>query len=217
MNLTLYPSILYADATLAEDELIIRSIVSKFSSNDNNRARLVQKIFAMIQTPKWQAQYSSPHFVFLMEYSMHQSIGDIRFVITCQVIEILYFYVVYQYKPNGSAEQLNQTGFNIKIRELFEHVYHPRNFNVHTAQAIRVLRNNVAHTGILKEVPGVITQASQKYIDNYKLVHGKDSLRPLAFSVSYLIEELFLRCMGLDDDDLSFNGNPPWAFDIFKP
>lgn len=208
------PSILYSDATLKHDRALINSIVSRWGSNKNTQAKLADKIFTAIQTKQWQRKYPSPHFVFLMDLYMGETITDIRFVGMCQLAEILYFYRVHRSKKGSAARNLTRR-FDNKISALFNDVY-GKNFNKNTANVLRILRNNVAHTGILKELKGVMRLADQNALNGYKRKHGKNSLRTLAFSFSYLMEETFLLSMGLTIEDLSTNLNPPWNFEIFK-
>lgn len=209
------PSILYSDGTFEDDCLLINSIVSRWGSNKSTQEKLAMKIITAIQTKKWQRKYPSPHFVFLMDLYMGETISDVRFVGMCQLVEILYFYRLHRGKKGGAAKNLERR-FDHKVEALFESIY-DRKFNKKTANVLRILRNNTAHTGILKEIRGVMKRADQNALNGYKKKYGKRSLHTLAVSFNYLMEETFLLCMGLTMDDLSTNLNPPWAFSIFKP
>lgn len=215
METKIQPSILYSNATLDHDRKLIERIVSRWGSNKRIQEKLADKIFLTIQTEQWQKRYFSPHFVFLMDLYMGETITDIKFVGMCQVVEILYFYRLHRGKKGSTAQNLTRR-FDDKVLALFKDTYNKK-FNEKTANVLRILRNNVAHTGVLKELKGIMKLADRNALSGYKKKYGNGALRTLAFSFDYLVEEMFLRCMGLGDDNLSTNLRPPWNFDIFRP
>lgn len=206
-------SILHENQNIEEDRKLIFYILSStFGQKDKRQTEeLTNKIIKTIQAKAWQQKFSSRHFVFIIDEYCRQNIGDIKFLWMCQVIDILYFYEIFQ--DNGEKlENLHQRSFDIKLKELFEYYYKKEMGN---SNMVRLIRNNVVHTGAIDGIDRAIKQKDVSDIKNFKKKFRQDSLRALAMSANLLFFDMFIRSMGLDDNDLAFNGLPPQNLDFF--
>lgn len=209
-------SILHANQNIEEDRKLIFYILSStFGLKDKGQTEeLTNKIIKTIRAKEWQQKFSSRHFVFIVDEYCRQNIGDIKFLWMCQVIDILYFYEIFK-QGTEIAEELHNPkkhGFSTKIEKLSQH-YHGK--KIYNAKMVKLIRNNVVHTGDIDGIDGAIKQNDITDIDNFKKKFRQDSLRPLAVSANLLFFDMFVRSMGLNDNDLAFNGLPPQNLNFF--
>jgi hypothetical protein len=208
------PSILHTDNSLAEDYNLIFYILEK-NYGKKLASRLTDKIIYNIQSKNWLHKFPSTYFVFIVEEQCRQNIGDIKFLWMCQVLDIIYFYEVF--KPSGkSVEELHNPrkhGFNKKVEKLFQYYYEK---SIENSEIINIVRNNVVHTGNIDGMIGAFKQKDILKIEDFKVRHGIDSLRPMAMSSNLLFFDMFVRSLGLNNEDLSFNGLQPQNLNFFR-
>jgi hypothetical protein len=209
-------SILYkdVDASIEDDKKIISHLIFEFVAGAKDtefNQRCTDKIISVIQTKEWQERYKSKHFVHIFDMYTRENIGDIKFMWMCQTLDLLYFFVIYSQRNN--AIKLNQIKFDQKIKELFFYVY-KKEIDEDTCKTLKMLRNHTTHTGTLEIIKEVLGTEDLGVLD--KAIKDKINLRVLAFSFNYLMEDIFMRCLGLSNDDLLRNGNPPQYLIYFK-
>lgn len=208
------PSILHNDNTLAEDYKLVFYILEK-SYGKKPASELTDKIISNIQSKNWQKKFPTTHFIFIIEEQCRQNIGDIKFLWMCQVLDIIYFYEIF--KPSGEpAEKLHNPrkhGFDKKVKNLFQYYYKK---SIENSEVIKIARNNVVHTGNINGIRGVVKQNDLSKIEDFKVKHKVDSLRSIAMSANLLFFDMFVRSMGLNNEDLSFNGLQPQNLNFFR-
>ncbi|MEX2515177.1 MAG: hypothetical protein WD335_03540 [Candidatus Paceibacterota bacterium] len=201
------PSILHTDNTLAEDHKLIFYILEK-TYGKKPAFELTEKIISNIQSKNWQQKFPSTHFVFIVDEQCRQNIGDIKFLWMCQVLDIIYFYEIF--KPSGKpTEELHNPGkhgFDKKMKKLFQYYYEK---SIENSEIIKIARNNVVHTGNIDGISGAVKKNDLSKIADFKAKHKVDSLRSIAMSANLLFFDMFVRSMGLNNEDLSFNGLQP--------
>ncbi len=110
------------DATIENDKELISSLVYINvigGKKDLLRKECVEKILQVIQSATWQKKYKSSHFVHLVDSYNRQKIGDIKFMMMCQLLEILYFFRC----NKEPAKYLKKKRFDNKLEILFYDVY----------------------------------------------------------------------------------------------
>lgn len=198
-------SILYNDATLKEDLQIIKQLVDYSVVGDlNHKSKCVQKIFSIIQTKEWQEKYPTRIFVFLAQYSTEIKILDVKTMMICGVLEILYYLYF------GNDEKY----FKNKIIKLYNKFY-ALNFNSETAEILRIIRNNIAHLGSIDGIEEKYTNEEKTTIYSYKKKF-KTNLHIVSHSFNLLVRDMVIRALGLEFEDLSLNGLQAYNFDIFR-
>lgn len=131
-------SILWEDSTQRADRELLLAITKKIvSGGEKHQAKCVDKIMATIQTDAWQKQYTHRNFVFCVYYAQNVNLIEISYGLYTQAIDALYFLMSKNTKDTSLAD---------KFRYVFKKVYgHKVLYD--TAEAVRVLRNNIMHTG----------------------------------------------------------------------
>ncbi len=200
-------SFLYKDGLFINDYNLIYFLVDKIVVGDRKHKEFcTEKILSKLQEKAWRKKYSSYNFIFLMqEYFINSKILDINFIMACQVLENMYFYT-FDDDPN----------FGTKVKNFYNLLFKYK-FRKDSKNIIRILRNNVAHSGLIEGVPNKLPR-ELKDIKKVKefLDKEKGGLRALAFETTYLIENIFIRIIGLKDEDLGRNGRPPEHSIFFK-
>ncbi len=213
-------SILYRNdnLTIKDDERLISHLVSNFVASGKNKTfnkRCVEKIIKNIQTKEWRGKYKSVHFVHVFDIYIREDIGDIKFMWMCQILEILYFFEIYSKSDiqYGNIKKIGDIHFYEKLEGLFYHLYKIK-INKDICMILKMLRNSVAHTGTLETIKEALGNEDSKSLE--KAQKNKIDLRVLAISFNYLMTDIFMRCLGLSDDEMLGNGNPPQHLKIFR-
>ncbi len=202
-------SILWDDSTLQHDEAVVEALVEKIVVGDQtHKKKCVDKIMATIKTKAWQRNYPQRIFVFNILYSLDVHIIEISFSFHAQVVDALYFTISRDLKARNKR-------FDDKFNFVFEHIYGRKPTRT-TSDALRILRNNVMHTGSINGIPPVIKTEDKRRLSyvcrKYKLGKSNRGATALAAEFDYLINDLVIRVLGLEWDDLSRNGRPPsWS------
>lgn len=200
-------SIIWNDATLYEDFQVIKILVDNIVVGDREyKSVCAEKIFLNIQTSTWQNLYPVRSFIFLIYYSYDISISDIKTMFACQALEIIYYLKI--------GEQCKDN-FKEKVEELYQDMY-SLNFKPKTADIIRIIRNNVAHTGRIDGIWDKLNKKDRVAITNFLTDHNLDNVRSIAFSFYQLVCDMVIRILGLDLNDLSRNGLQPFNNIYFK-
>lgn len=200
--------------------LVEKIVAGKTYSGHHQKC--VKKILKNIRKKEWQQRYPNRIFVFSVFYALEiRCVIEIKFSLYTQALELLYFHLSnsnpsYQYNANES--------FGNKFSYVFEEIY-KWNVPEQTANVIRILRNDVTHTGTIAGVTGAnCNPKNSTTLKNYFQNFGSDEGQlhtdvqnriHLAHSFMYLMDDILIRVLGLTQDDLSFNGNPPWHNPLF--
>lgn len=201
------PSILWSGSTLYEDFQVISILVDKIVAGDaKHKSKCAEKIFNNIQNTSWQKQYPVRSFIFLIFYSFTIAPIDIKTMLHCQAFEIFYYF-----KINPKKEQL----FKARIIELYNNVY-GLDFKNDTANIIRITRNNVAHAGTIEGIQSQYKSQDKKTVQAFLKANNLKELSPIAASFNWLIDDIVIRILGLDDSDLSRNAQQPYNNIHFK-
>lgn len=218
-------SILWNDSTLDQDKALVKYLVANIVAGERVNGhydRCVEKIMNTIQTDEWQAAFPQRTHVFSIFYGLTvKSVAEIKLSLHAQALELLYF----NFASTSKNLKLNlASGFDQKLRVAFREVYE-WNMPQDTADAIRILRNDVMHTGTITGVSGAyrnqddpvkLTNFFEKYGFNKNQQHTDVQNRMhLAHAFNYLMEDALIRTLGLNQDDLAFNGNPAWHSEMF--
>lgn len=218
-------SILWSDTTLDKDRALVSYLVENIvagKSVTGHYDRCVEKIMNKIQTEEWQVTFPQRTHIFLVYYGISiKSVAEIQLSLHAQALELLYFNIA---STNDNLNLNTGLGFDQKLRVVFREIYKwdmPQN----TADAIRILRNDVMHTGTIAGVSGAyrnendpekLTQFFEGSGFNSNQLHTDIQNRMhLAHAFNYLMQDALIRTLGLNQDDLAFNGNPAWHSDIF--
>lgn len=207
-------SVLYGDkeAAIDYDKNLVSSLVYEFVGGGKDKQfniKCTEKIINNIHSEKWNKKYKSKHFVHIFDIYSRESFVDIKFMWMCEVLEILYFFLCHK----GSAKNIEKD-FSKKLRKVYKHIYN-NEINYKTANVLRTLRNNVAHTGTIDKIKGVLKSKNINAINGFKKKY-KISERMLVVSFNLLMEDIFMRCLGLDNNEMFINGLPPQFFIYFK-
>lgn len=201
-------SILWSDATLYEDFVVISRLVDAIVVGDEkHKSRCVEKIILNIQTTAWQNKYPVRSFIFLIYYSFFAEVGDIKAMATCQTLEIIF------YLKLGTQGKDN---FKEKVKELYREFY-SFDFQEDTANIIRIIRNNLAHAGTIDGIWEKYKPHDQAAVTDYLTAHSELSgIRLIAYSFNLLVNDIVIRILGLDFSDLDQNGLQPFNNKYFK-
>lgn len=210
-------SILYKDknATEIEDKKLISYLVFNLLSRkkDDFHNKCVDKIMETIQTKEWKLKYKSSHFIHIVDIYSRENYGELKFMWMCQVLELLYFFIIYN-SPNPSSAKLSEIHFYDKLGDLYKYFYNGREIRAENSKIIKMLRNSVAHTGTLEVIEETL---GKEDLGSFKKAKENNiNLRELALSFDLLVADMFLRCLGLEDDEMYVNGVPPQFLNIFK-
>jgi len=218
-------SILWSDATLNQDKALVESLVESIVSGKKvagHHDSCVEKIMSTIQTVKWQAAFPRRTHVFSIHYAMSiKSVVEIKFSLHAQALELLYFNIA----STSSNLNLNTgLGFDQKLRTVFKEIYEWK-MPQDTANAIRVLRNDVMHTGTIAGVVGAyrnqgdpikLNQVFEDYGFNKNQQNTNIQNRMhLAHLFNMLMQDILVRTLGLNQNDLNFNLSPIWRAELF--
>lgn len=218
-------SILWSDTTLAQDEALVRHLVENIVGGkkvDGHYDSCVEKIMNKIKTAEWQAAFPRRTHIFSVFYGISiKSVVEIKFSLHAQALELLYFNIA---STNDNLILNTGAGFDQKLRVVFREVY-KWSMPQDTADAIRILRNDVMHTGTIAGVPGAYRNQDdpirlERYFEDYEFNKNQQKTNVqnrmhLAHVFVLLIQDVLIRTLGLDQNDLSFNLSPVWLSNIF--
>jgi hypothetical protein len=209
MDLSL-KSVLWSHATLRHDYDTLSRIVDYFVAGDRvHKEHCTLKILQNIQSTNWQEKYPSRLFVFLVYSSITYTLDGRKYIemetmLLCQVVELLH----YTYFGTG------RTNFDDKVKMLYE-TYYDYHFNTKTGNIIRIIRNNIAHTGAIGGVREKMKSTDMIVIDQLA-TKSSTTLMEIAFSFNLLVMDMVVRTLGLEFNDLARNGLQPYANDHFR-
>lgn len=219
------PSILWNDATLQQDEALVRSLVENIVAGENVAGHYdtcVEKIMRTIQTMEWQRGFPHRTHVFSIYYAISlKTIVEITLSLYAESLELLYFNIA---STHSHLKLDTKAGFSQKLRVVFRHIYQwdmPQD----TANAIRILRNDVMHTGTIAGVlgayrnqndPSKLTRFFERYgFNQNQLQTNVQNRMHLGHTFSLLMQDMLIRTLGLDQSDLNFNLSPIWNSPVF--
>lgn len=218
-------SVLWNDSTLAQDEALVRVLVENIVAGKNVKGHYddcTKKIMNKIQTAKWQAAFPHRTHIFSVFYGITiKSVVEIKLSLHAQALELLYFNIA----STSHAIKLDpEAGFHIKLQVVFEETYKWK-MPLDTAHAIRILRNDVMHTGTIAGVTGAYRNKDdpkrlERFFNFFDF--NKNQLKTdvqnriqLAHIFDMLVQDMLIRTLGLDQSDLNFNGLQVWNSNVF--
>ena len=218
-------SILWNDATLERDKSLVQYLVENIVAGEKVEGhydKCVSKITETIQTEEWQRAFPQRTYIFSVHYGISiKSIVEIKFSLHAQALELLYLNIA-----STSDDLTCNTGlsFDQKLRIVFREIY-KWNMPQPTADAIRILRNDVMHTGTIAGVAGAYRNSNDPtkldiFFEDYEFNENQQNTNMqnrmhLANGFGHLMQDMLIRTLGLDQNDLAFNGSPPWRWEIF--
>ncbi len=218
-------SILWSDSTLAQDKALVRYLVENIVGGKNVTGHFdscIEKIMSKIQTSEWQSAFPQRTHVFSIYYGIStKSVVEIKLSLHAQALELLYFNIA---STSSSISLDTEAGFHKKLRVVFEEIYKWK-MPSDTAHAIRILRNDVMHTGTITGVLGAYKNQNdpvrlRQFFEDYEFNKNQQNTDVqnrihLAHVFELLIQDMLIRTLGLDQGDLSFNLSPVWHSNIF--
>ena len=181
--------------TKEEDLKLIRYLVKEFTYKDygsKDNELYTEKILNHIKTKEWKETYKSKQFIFIFDSYARRKYVNVKFMLMCQVLEIMYFYNCY----NKDPEKLRHIKFKNKIKEVFNYFF-PKEMKDKNANILRILRNCVAHTGAITYEDihkKALTKNERSLIEDF--MENKDMLE-IAINFNLLMEEIFMMSLGL--------------------
>jgi hypothetical protein len=206
-------SILWEDATELADRQVVTALVEKaVPGSDEHKKRCVDKIIKTIKAEEWQKSYPNRNFVFCVFYKLDINLIEISFGLSAQVVDALFFMM-----SGGIGGS-----FGDKAAYIYKKVYGFK-MQRESAEALKVLRNNIMHYGAIFGINNAISADDKKLLKAYctkfkpttQIMTDNQILINLAGSFDYLIRELVLRVLGLEDNDFAFNLRPPARLSMF--
>jgi hypothetical protein len=218
-------SILWSDSTLDRDRILVKYFVENIvvgKSRPDHYDLCIEKIMRKIQTDEWQATYPYRTHIFSIYYGISiKSVVEVKFALNAQALELFYFNIT------NTSDRMRfdpEAGFHQKLKVVFHEIY-KWNMPLDTAHAIRILRNDVMHTGTIAGVVGAYRNSADpakldRLFEKYEFNKNQQNTNMqnrmhLAHMFNLLLEDMLIRSLGLDQDDLAMNGTPPWHPDIF--
>jgi hypothetical protein len=207
-------SILWDDATIEHDRALVEKITRKIVPGPKgHREKCIDKIISTISTSDWQNKFTSRHFVFCMFYAQDINLIELEYALYSQALDALYYLITRKKKDNLAD----------KFMYLFKEVYGWKPPYI-SAEVIRILRNNIMHTGAIFGIEAVTKEADKKALEDFCIKFAPDNvivteaqqLVTFAGTFCYLMEDIILRILGLNQEDLSFNLRPPAYLNYFK-
>lgn len=201
-------SILWEGSTTRGDFDLLHAIAKKIVVGDDaHRDKCVNKMLDHISESAWQEKYTHRNFVFSIYYAQGINLIEISSGLSAQAVDALYFLMTRDVITSSLAD---------KLRYVFKEVYGHK-MPYQTAQAIRVLRNNIMHTGAIFGIEDASKAEDKQILDEFcdanrptnQIMSNQQILIGLAGGFSYLMQDLVVRVLGLEWEDLSFNLAPP--------
>jgi hypothetical protein len=217
-------SILWSDATLERDKALVRYLVEHIVADGltGHHERCVDKIMSEVQTEQWQAAFPQRTYIFSVYYALSiGSVAEITLSLHAQALELLYFNIA---STKASLTLNTSASFDHKLRVVFKETY-KWSMPQTTADAIRILRNDVMHTGTIAGVleayrnpdnPAELERFfANNSFDSNQLHTNVQNRMHLAHMFNRLVQDMAIRTLGLNQDDMAFDGAPAWRPDIF--
>jgi hypothetical protein len=210
-------SVLWKDASIDRDEVVVRGLVSKIVIGSERHEQCIKDALSTIHTNEWQKKFPNTTFVHSIQFSHinHSLALEVSFTLKAQALELIYYCIsdyIDAYDRNAS--------FDKRLKLVFFHIYGWK-MPDSTAHAIRILRNNVMHTGSLG---GIYEDKELERHFKSKYLKPDDGQKPkrvtqyggLTRSFEYLMDDMLMRIFGLrQEEHLSRNGMPAWRYRCF--
>ena len=212
-------SILRKDATIEQDYLLIKKLVGHWIVWDKrHKDSCIEKIKRKIKSQTWQKKYYSKSYIFCLLYSMDVKVSDIKAMIFSQVLETLYIFEWWPEKMQLKDGKSINTPFDEKLKYIFKKNY-SQELNPENADILRIVRNNLAHSIEIEWLRNIQDRDKIKITNFLKKYWKETGLRDISISFCYLMEEIILRTLGLENEDFPYNLLSPsknifWKSDI---
>lgn len=203
-------SILWEDGSSEQDKRLVYELVNEtVSGNQKHKEKCVEKILKKISTKAWQSKYIHKYFIFCMYYAQQIRLLDIKTILTTEALELIY----YTHSKNNS-----KVSFADKLKYVFKK-YYKKEMYQESAEILRIIRNNTAHTGSIKGIISSLKRREIKTIksfkDRFQIATIEKALYNLAFEFHYLMKDVLIRSLGLEWEDLSQNCRPAFLSEYF--
>lgn len=216
---------MWDDTNLAQDKALVKYLVENIvvgKKVPGHYDKCVESIMSKIQTSEWQAAFPQRTHVFSIYYGISiKSVTEIKLSLHAQALELLYFNIA---STSKNLKLNTKLGFDQKLRVVFHEIY-KWSMPQDTADAIRILRNDVMHTGTIKGVPEAYRNPDdpkklERFFADYEFNKSQQrtdvqNRMHLAHLFDLLLEDMLIRTLGLNQNDLSFNLAPIWLSNIF--
>jgi len=217
-------SILWSDATLDSDKVLVRYLVEHIVADGltGHYDRCVEKIMSEVQTEHWQAAFPQRVYIFSIYYALSiGSVAEVTLSLHAQALELLYFNIA---STHVGLTLNTSASFDQKLRSVFKEIY-KWSMPQRTADAIRILRNDVMHTGMITGVTEAYRNPDdparlerffvERGFDRGQLHTNVQNRMHLAHMFNRLVQDMVVRTLGLSQDDMAFDGAPAWRPDVF--
>ena len=215
--MTTNKSILWSAGGEAHDRYLLSKLFEEIvAGNDEHRKMCTESALRTIRGATWQSAFTNVTFVHSIFESHTRGLHtETRFTLCAQALELIYYCI---------AESLDafdpRASYDRKLRVVFKAVYGWK-IPEETANAIRILRNDIMHTG---SITGL--DSSKKFSDYVRVIEKRipelkdQSAEQKRFYVIagfwHLADDMLARILGLNlDEHLSKSGVQPWANPLF--
>lgn len=207
-------SIIYENADLEDDERLLNFLVNKLVCwSERHKWNCVLKILNRIHQPDWKIMYPNSVFIFSIYHSLSIWIWDIKTMLSCQSLDLIYHFL------SRHTWAKESSSFHIKFKKVFHFYYPEEEISEEAIELIRIIRNNIAHTWLIEWVETKLKDSEKESIKDFTRKFNFNSphhaLHSFAAEFDYLMEDIFVRILGLWWDDLWFNLRPPSKSDYF--
>lgn len=187
-------------------------ILNNVSGSEQHLIKCKNYIDTMICDSSWRAMYTNNAFIYLRCLSENSESIELQFLLSAQIIEILYYFISLKYDF-----YISDVSFERKIRVVHKY-YYGWNMPIITAQAANILRNRVAHTGTVYPISGMRSsedddkkKINKVHRDYFYESDSKAFLLHFARDINYLVGDMVVRALGLrQSNHLSKNLTPAW-------
>lgn len=207
-------SVLYRDAWLESDEILVTFLVEKLVCwSIEHKRNCVVKILTRIQQWDWQTIYPNRVFVFSIYHSLNIQIWDIKTMLSCQFLDLINHFLSIH---SGSQESCD---FKLKFKKVFSFYHSEVEISEEAIELMRIIRNNIAHTWLIEWIESKLKDSEKnsikKFAEQFNFPSYYHALHSFAAEFDYLMEDILLRILGLWWDELWFNLRPPSRSDYF--
>jgi hypothetical protein len=207
-------SILWNMGTAKKDEALLNYLVKKMVVGDEaHYSMCVHTILQKVRTKTWQSIYVNKAFIHSIKFADElKSQVEIGFSLYVQALELLYYCIAESQDGYNS-----RAPFDIKFRVVFHHIYGWK-LPPDTANMVRILRNNVMHTGTISgiDINDSITAYFKKYAPQPNQRTEVQDCISLIAAFDYIMNDILMRVLGLKQENhLNRNGAPAWMSPYF--